>query len=66
VTKAWISGDYALVNWQEGEGGGQTLLQKKEGRWTILESGGGQMDEGILVKAGVPRERAKALTKELK
>jgi hypothetical protein len=66
ITKARISGNYALVNWREGDGGGQTLLQKKDGRWIILESGGGQMDENTLIKAGVPKNYAKALTKGLK
>jgi hypothetical protein len=63
VRKVITAGDYALVNWKEGEGGGQTVLQKKKGKWVILTSGGGQVDAPTLIKAGVPEGYARALTK---
>lgn len=54
VDKVKIAADWALVEWQHGEGGGQGLLRKKNGKWVCLGIGGGVLDEGVLRQMGVP------------
>lgn len=50
------SANYALTTWTWGEAGGQALLQLKEDVWTVIEAGGGAMNESTLLEAGVPQE----------
>lgn len=58
------AGDYALVDWEQGESGGQALLRKVDGRWWILTGGGGAMDGGNLWELGVPEAAIKKLMKQ--
>jgi hypothetical protein len=54
VYRTIVEGNYALATWRWGEAGGQTVLAKKEGRWTVLTSGGGAVDASTLQEVGVP------------
>lgn len=61
LTKTWgrltvvrQAGNYALVDWESGEAGGQALLRQIDGRWHLLTGGGGAMDGGNLWEYGVP------------
>lgn len=61
VTRIIRSGEYALANWLEGEGGGQAALIKKNGKWTVIGAGGGAMDQRNLVEYGFPPDVAKQI-----
>ncbi len=66
VIQIAIVNNYALTTWDFGEGGGQAVLQKKNGSWLVLQFHGSKMDEPILVAFGVPSATAKTLEKSLK
>lgn len=49
-----VSGDWAKGEWYGG-GGGESLFQKRDGRWHLVESGGGAMGVDYMIKYGVPQ-----------
>lgn len=61
VYRTIVEGNYALATWRWGEAGGQTVLAREEGRWTVLTSGGGAVDAATLQEAGVPAAIAQRL-----
>lgn len=63
VTRVAVVSPYALASWNWGDGGGQAALVKKNGIWSVLTSGGGQINKVTLAEKGVPAEFAKALVK---
>ena len=57
-----VSGSYAVADWVQGEKGGRAVLQKIDGRWTILLCGGdGLKTDQDLRGAGVPGGTARQL-----
>jgi hypothetical protein len=61
IKRAAVSGPYALVSWNWGDGGGQAALVKKGNQWSVLTSGGGQINAATLIEVGVPKTYADAL-----
>ncbi|MCE1245428.1 MAG: hypothetical protein LWY06_02155 [Firmicutes bacterium] len=66
-TNLRISGEWAFGAWEQtdksGEtiGEGVTLLHLKNGKWTIVTSGGGAMSDNELKQYGVPEKNLKEL-----
>lgn len=60
-----INSGYALVSWMHEEEGGQAVLQKRGGVWTVLECGPGWLGFRGVCKEKVPVEVAKDLLNEL-
>ena len=61
VTRTTIVETYALITWQWGETGGQTVLELTDETWQVLVSGGGAVDAATLVSFGVPADIAEQL-----
>jgi hypothetical protein len=59
-------GDYAAVDWETSESGGEGAFRLVHGRWCMLTSGGGAFDVNVLVDAGVPRRIAQQLLAQLR
>lgn len=49
-----VSGNWAMGEWYGG-GGGESLYHKRDGRWHLVESGGGAMGVDYVRKFGVPQ-----------
>lgn len=49
-----VAGDWALGEWY-GAGGGEALYRKNNGRWQLVENGGGALDVGYMRRYGVPQ-----------
>ncbi len=49
-----VYGSWAMGEWY-GAGGGQSLYHEREGRWQLIESGGGAMGVDYMRKYGVPQ-----------
>jgi hypothetical protein len=49
-----VYGSWAMGEWY-GAGGGDSLYHKREGRWQLVESGGGAMGVDYMHKYGVPQ-----------
>lgn len=49
-----VYGSWAMGEWY-GAGGGESLYHEREGRWQLVESGGGAMGVDYMRKYGVPR-----------
>lgn len=60
-----INSGYALVSWMHGEEGGQAVLRKRDGTWTVLECGQGWLGLRGVCHEKVPVEVAKQLLDEL-
>jgi hypothetical protein len=61
-----IVGNYALLDWVQGENGGRALLKKENGEWSIVACGGdGFKNAKVLQAAGIPKSTAKQLIAEL-
>ncbi len=58
VTHLAIVQNYAIAGWLLGQGGGEMLLTKREGKWQVLTGGGGAMNTSTLVEQGVPESIA--------
>lgn len=58
VTRIAIVENYAIAGWLLGQGGGEMLLIKREGKWQVLTGGGGTMNTNTLVEQGVPESIA--------
>ena len=56
---------YALVEWQCGEGGGELLLQLKNGTWQPINGDGGSYESRDLIALGVPADTAVQLVRQL-
>jgi hypothetical protein len=65
VDKVAVTSDYALVIWLQGEGGGEALLKKASGTWTILANSGGAYGLKDLRGYGVPKEIAEQLLTQI-
>ncbi len=50
-----VAGGWAKGEWY-GAGGGESLYQRRDGRWTLVLSGGGAMGVGYMRKYGVPMQ----------
>jgi hypothetical protein len=57
--------NYALVDISYGQGGGEALLIRQQGRWVLIQRGGGSFAAEQLIDAGVPNEIASQLVKTL-
>jgi len=53
VPSVRVSGRYGVVDWY-GSGGGQTLYQKTNGQWHLIQGGGGVLDIATLRAHQVP------------
>ncbi|MBV8497767.1 MAG: hypothetical protein JO003_00725 [Candidatus Eremiobacteraeota bacterium] len=49
-----VAGEWAKGGWY-GAGGGESLYEKRDGRWTLAISGGGAMGVDYMRKYGVPK-----------
>jgi hypothetical protein len=49
-----VAGHWAMGGWYGG-GGGESLYQKRDGHWHLVESGGGAMGTADMGKHGVPK-----------
>jgi hypothetical protein len=61
VIYASVVGSWGFTTFLAGEGGGDTIMRRRNGAWHVLEQGHGQMNHGILVSFGVPVQIADAL-----
>jgi hypothetical protein len=61
VTQVAISDQFAIAGWLLGEGGGEMLLIKQQGKWQVVTGGGGAMNVKFLVEKGVPAQTASQL-----
>jgi hypothetical protein len=59
-------GDYAAVEWETSQSGGEGAFHLVHGRWCVLTSGGGAFDADVLVNSGVPRRIARQLIAQLR
>ena len=60
------AGRFALADWTEGEGGGETLLESERGRWRILAMGGGSIaSTSALESEGVSAKTARTLVRQI-
>jgi hypothetical protein len=64
VTHVAIVQNYAIAGWLLGEGGGEMLLIKQDGKWQVLTGGGGAMNTSTLVEQGVPENIAMQLVRQ--
>lgn len=61
-----VVGNHAVADWIRGEKGGRALLRHEKGKWKIeLCSGDALKDAKTLEQAGVPRDIASSLTRQL-
>lgn len=66
VSNVAVVGDYALLFWFEENGGGQALLTRKAGVWTLVRGVGGAFSAQELVNYfNVPAEIAPQLIQKL-
>jgi hypothetical protein len=57
-----VVGDYALIDWYEGEASGYGAFKRVAGKhWKELDWGGGADDVNGLVKSGIPASIARKL-----
>jgi hypothetical protein len=61
VRRTTVEGKYAIVTWQWGEAGGQSILTQQGKRWEVVGSGGGAVNLEILKQKGVPDKIADRL-----
>jgi hypothetical protein len=61
VRRTTVEGKYAIVTWQWGEAGGQSILTQQGKRWKVVGSGGGAVNLEILKQKGVPDKIADRL-----
>lgn len=62
VEPIYIVSNYAIASYSYGETGGQGLLKRENGRWRVLTTSGGSIQEvGFLTSYGVPRAIAQEL-----
>lgn len=60
------AGRFALVDWTEGEGGGEALLRSERGQWRILTMGGGSMaSTSALEPEGMSAKTARRLVQHV-
>lgn len=65
VSHIAIVGDYALVDWLLGDGGGEMLLTRQDDTWQVVDGGGGAMDSRTLIELSFPAETAVQLVQQL-
>lgn len=61
VHRAIVVDNYALVDWQMGETGGQVVLMKAAQGWQILRGMGGVLGAAFMQQMGVPEATAHSL-----
>ncbi|WP_017301628.1 hypothetical protein [Nodosilinea nodulosa] len=65
VSHVAVVGNYALVDWLLGDGGGEMLLTRQDNAWQVVGGGGGAMDSRTLIELGVPEVTAVQLVQQL-
>ncbi len=65
VSHVAVVGNYALVDWLLGDGGGEMLLTRQDDAWQVIDGGGGAMDSRTLIELGVPEGNAVQLVQQL-
>lgn len=65
VSHVAVVGNYALVDWLLGDGGGEMLLTRQDDAWQVVDGGGGAMDSRTLIELGVPEGTAGQLVQQL-
>ncbi|MDX2241447.1 MAG: hypothetical protein NW224_12250 [Leptolyngbyaceae cyanobacterium bins.302] len=65
ATHVAIVGDYALADWRLGEGGGEMLLMRQQGRWQKIAQTGGVMSSSWLIEQGIPESTAIQLVQRI-
>lgn len=65
VDQIAVDGDFSLVTWSQGDGGGVAVLKKEGNNWTILTSGGGWPGLSGLESYGVPAVNAENLLSQI-
>lgn len=65
IVQIGIDSDYALTTWLRGDNGGQAVLQKQGGTWTVLSRDRGWYGIKGLLEVDVPEQVAKRLLDEL-
>lgn len=66
VHAIYLSGDYALGLWTQGERHGDALLVRREGRWSMMLCGTRPLrTREILMRAGVPDFAAETLARKV-
>jgi hypothetical protein len=61
IRRTTVEGKYAIVTWQWGEAGGQSVLIQQGKRWKVVGSGGGAVNLETLKQKGVPAKIAQRL-----
>lgn len=66
VHAIYLSGDYALGLWTQGERHGDALLVRRDGRWSMMLCGTRPLrTHAILMRAGVPGFAAETLARKV-
>jgi hypothetical protein len=55
VPSVMVAGNFALVQWMNGPGGGQALYRKRSGRWDLIAGGGGALNADDLRALAAPQ-----------
>ncbi len=67
VERIYLSGDYALGFWSQGERKGDIVLARRSGRWSQLLCGNGPIrNQAQLQRAGVPDFAAEMLVRQIR
>ena len=61
ITKVTVVGNYAIANWEFGEGGGYALAIKKQGVWQAILHGDDWGGIRVLEQDGIPRSTSERL-----
>lgn len=66
VHDIYLSGDYALGLWTQGERDGDALLVRRDGRWSMMLCGTRPLrTQAALMRAGVPDYAAETLARKI-
>ena len=61
-----VTGTHAIASWTQGDMGGRALLRKDKGKWILVAcAGDGLKEAGTLETAGIPRDAAGKLIRQL-
>lgn len=61
-----VDGDYALAGWTQASRGGRALLRKSSGKWAVVLCSGDPLKyASALTEAGVPKDVAERLARDL-
>jgi hypothetical protein len=66
ITPIVVAGEFAIADWTQGERGGRALLQRINGKWTIMACGADSFKNvKNLADAGIPLPQANSLVTKL-